>query len=327
MGRFVLALVGALVLLLLCSSLNRTAPIIPDLERAGASYGGRFVERIRFAAFEELSPLAERLAYTNETWASGQLEIPRLVLTRIPARFGDVTVNEVTVAEKKWIFFRMVLPLILIANEDVMADRAALSGIRATLAEKRRLSADELTELRRLADAYDVSMEGDALSLTRIVQELERRIDVVPPSLALAQAATESAWGTSRFALEGNALFGQWTFGRRGIRPAQQRSGIGDYKVASFPTLLESVRSYLENLNTNPAYREFRELRAEARARDTTPSGSALVGTLIRYSERREAYIEELRDIMAINDLSRLDQSRLADGTVYELTPSREAES
>jgi len=327
MGRFGLALFAAFLLLVACAVFNQTAPMIEPIDDWEVSHDGRPVERVEFVSFEDLTTLTTELNYTAETWKAGQTDVPRLVLLQVPERFGEVTVNEVTVAEKKQIFFRMILPLILIANEEVTSDREALMRLKSRLAETRIPRADDLDELRSLAKKYRLSEDGDAVSVTRLLTTLERRIDIVPPSLALAQAATESAWGTSRFAVEGNALFGQWTFGGKGMVPEEQRAEKGDYKVAAFRTPLHSVRSYLRNLNTNRAYREFRKHRASARAAGKPLSGKALAAALSRYSERGEHYIKEIRQIIGTNGLSALDRSKLAEGTVYELLPVWRSES
>jgi len=321
MCRFGLALIGALLLLAVCTFFNRTSAIIEYSGDASRYYGGRPIERVEFVELRDLSGLADELGYTEETWRTGTVEVPRLVLVKIPERFGQVTVNEITVEEKKQLFFRMVLPLVLIANEEVASEREELMRLKERLEKRRIPHADDQKLLRRLARKYEVPMEGDVLSINEVLQTLERRIDIVPPSLALAQAATESAWGTSRFAVEGNALFGQWTFGGNGIRPEEQRAELGDYKVAAFRTPLHSARSYLRNLNTNDAYREFRKRRAEGRRQGRPLSGKDLATSLSRYSERGKDYVDEIRQIITVNGLSALDQSTLADGTVYELMP------
>src|SRR5438128_793574 len=111
--------------------------------------------------------------------------------------------------------------------------------------------------------------------------ELLNRVDVIPPSLALAQAASESGWGTSRFAREGNALFGQWTWGGKGMTPAEQRTDThGDYRVAAFESTALSAYSYALNLNTGNAYRDLRLRRAELRRQNLRVSGNSLAETL-----------------------------------------------
>lgn len=319
MARFGLAALAALVLLLICNAVEKS-PRLPELEVAQA-YGPRTVQRIEFSAFSDLSSLVQDLNYTEETWQAGQREVPRLLMTRIPERFAEVTVKEVTVEEKKNMFFRMVLPVLLTANEEIEAEREKLMQIKAELEEKRFPGTDNLRQLRRLAKKYEVPMDGDVVSLNLVIETLERRIDIVPPSLGLAQAASESGWGTSRFAQEGNALFGQWTIGGKGMVPEEQRASKGDYKVAMFKTPLGSVRSYIRNLNTNAAYKEFRKRREAARAGGKPLSGSTLARTLTKYSERGADYIEDILSIIKSNRLSILDRSYLADGDVYELMP------
>lgn len=321
MSRFGLALAAALVVLLVCNAFNRTAPIMEPVDAWSSNYDGRPVERVEFVAFEELGKLTEELNYTADTWLAGQQHVPRLVLLQVPERFGEITVNEVPVAQKKRMFFRMVLPLVLIANEEVASERAEFLRLKGRIAESGIPSAEDMKELHHFAHKYGVPMGGDVVSVTKILNTLEHRIDVVPPSLALAQAATESAWGTSRFAVEGNALFGQWTFAEHGMVPEQQRAEKGDHRVAAFRTPLNSVRSYLRNLNTHRAYTDFRKQRAAARAEGQPLSGKALAASLSRYSERGAAYIKEIRQIIAANRLSTLDRSSLLEGTVYELVP------
>ncbi|MEO9903434.1 MULTISPECIES: glucosaminidase domain-containing protein [Alphaproteobacteria] len=326
MGRFGSAFFAALLVLWVCSAFNQTARMVEPIEdrepkdREPISEG-RPVERIEFVAFKDLAQLTTALNYTAATWKAGQTDVPRLVLLQVPERFAEVTFKEVTVEQKKQIFFRMILPLILMANEEVTSDREALMHLKSRLETTRVPYEGDLDELRSLANKYRLSEDSDVISVTKLLKTLTRRIDIVPPSLALAQAATESAWGTSRFAVEGNALFGQWTFGGKGMVPEEQRAEKGDHKVASFRSPLHSVRSYLRNLNTNRAYREFREDRAAARAEGKPFSGEALASALSRYSERGQDYIKEIRQIIVGNDLSALDRSKLVEGPVYELMP------
>ncbi|KGE03047.1 hypothetical protein HRUBRA_02364 [Pseudohaliea rubra DSM 19751] len=126
-------------------------------------------------------------------------------------------------------------------------------------------------------------------------------MDVIPPGLALAQAAKESGWGRSRFAVEGNNLFGQWCFDPGcGIVPARRPEG-SRHEVAAFDSVDEAIRRYMNNLNTHERYAPFRERRAALRARDTVLTGPALVAGLLGYSERGEVYLDELRAMMRQN--------------------------
>ena len=137
----------------------------------------------------------------------------------------------------------------------------------------------------------------------------------------LAQAAEESGWGTSRFAFTGNALFGQWTWGGQGIRPEQQRSGRGDYKIAAFDAPLQSVQAHASNLNTHNAYSQFRTRRAQLRANNERISGNKLVDALSSYSERGLDYVKSLRSIINYNNLDDTDDAYLNKGQPIVLIP------
>jgi len=140
------------------------------------------------------------------------------------------------------------------------------------------------------------------------------RVDTVPPSLALGQAAYESGYGTSRFAREGNALFGQWTYGGKGMQPKQKRASKGNYGVAAYDWPLESVRGYMRNLNTHRAYQKLRDKRAAARSNDREPTGDELADTLTSYSERGAEYVRSLKGIMRTNELAVADHATLQAG-------------
>ena len=144
------------------------------------------------------------------------------------------------------------------------------------------------------------------------LDELLRRVDFIPTSLVLAQAANESAWGTSRFVREGNNLFGQWCFDPGcGIVPQQRRSGAS-HEVRQFATLRDAVRSYFFNLNTNFSYHPFRELRQEMRAQGRKLDSMVLAFGLNRYSERGRSYVDELQIMIVQNDLAARDADFVA---------------
>jgi Bax protein len=151
------------------------------------------------------------------------------------------------------------------------------------------------------------------------------RVDAVPVSLALAQAAYESGYATSRFATEGNALFGQWRWGH-GLVPHEQRGDKGDYRIAVFVTPLESAAAYMLNPNTHPSYRRFRmarEAQRHAMGDETAAvlTGLALAATLKLYAEEGEVYVETLQGIICDNGLCRLDGAQLSAGPVIKLFP------
>jgi len=135
--------------------------------------------------------------------------------------------------------------------------------------------------------------------------------------LALGQAAYESGYGTSRFAVQGNALFGQWTYGGKGLVPEQQRKSLGDHRIAAFDWPFDSVRGYFINLMSHPAYEDFRRLRAEARTAGRPLTSMELADGLIKYSERGQEYVDTLKGIIRVN---RLD---IADDAVFRDEPMR----
>ena len=251
---------------------------------------------------EKVLATFERLGYDFALVRTGAIEVPPVYLPAMPADMGDLQEPEV----RKRIFFKTVLPLILRVNEDIRADRRRVSYIRTLIDSGRYVSGADRQWLARTMDRYDVP-KGN-------VDELLRRMDVIPPSLALAQAAEESGWGTSRFAREGNALFGQYTTATDGhLIPAglEDRHGI---RIQAFDRLLDSVHAYALNLNTHNAYRRFREARAAMRAEGATVDGIQLAKTLDRYSARGNAYVRTILSLIRGNGLSTLDGARLAEG-------------
>ena len=224
--------------------------------------------------------------------------MPRLFLASLPDDMAGLRETQV----RKDLFIKTVLPLILQVNEDILAERHRLEAIEEALGAGAGIGADDQVWLRAQGELYGV--EPDDLD------GLMKRLDAVPPSLALAQAAEETGWGTSRFVRDGNALFGQYAFGEDGTMIPLRRDDRS-YTVRSFPTLLESVRAYVLNLNTHWAYRRYREARAKLRGQGKGVDGYGLASTLTRYSARGEDYTRTLRSIIVANELRRLDRLRL----------------
>ncbi|MGB1547657.1 MAG: glucosaminidase domain-containing protein [Alphaproteobacteria bacterium] len=234
--------------------------------------------------------------------------VPRLFLATLP---GDLEAIR-AVRERKRLFLQTMLPLILHVNETITEQRKRVLALTEAQQRGVRLASKDADWLRNLYAYYRVE-EGN-------LSELLRRVDVIPPSLALAQAAEESGWGTSRFAQEGNAIFGQWTPSlHRGLVPLE-RGEEARYAVRSFRDLVASVRAYARNLNTHKAYRELRAKRENLRRRDVPLNGYTLAGTLQHYSERGEAYVETLRSLIRSNKLRHFDRAKLQ-GDVYASLP------
>jgi len=262
---------------------------------------------IKITSLDDLTAVFKNLHYTPEDWDNGVKEVPRLTFESVSPKWQEISKN-LPVENKKSIFLRLILPLVLVSNENVLREREIVATAKLTS-----------SELISIALKYEV-IEDEATALTnKDKQTLLKRVNIIPPSLALAQAAEESAWGTSRFALEGNAFFGQWDFSGNGIKPKQQRTELGNYGIARFDSPLGSVEGYMLNINTTSAYQSLRNLRAKQVAANKSFSGLLLAGTLIKYSERGQAYIDGLRSLIRYNKLSVTDDTFLSDNNLVHL--------
>ncbi len=253
---------------------------------------------------QQLENHFDTLGYTLAAIRQGE-EVPRLFLHTIPQDISQL----VDYRQRKTAFIQIMLPLILAENEKILNDRRHVTVLRTRHSAGEALQPEQADWLRDLANYYrlpDFSVERE-----EDWRRLLGRVDVIPVSLALAQGAIESGWGTSRFAQQGNAIFGQWSWKPgSGIVPEGRPEGAS-YEIRAFQRLSISVRSYLRNLNTHRAYRALRQNRLQMRAEGVEPRGWALAGHLQSYSQRGVAYITELRKIIRINGLDKLDKAIL----------------
>jgi len=200
----------------------------------------------------------------------------------------------------KRLFFKFMHPIIELENDLVLKQRKQFLRLYQKWIRGERLLSWEMSLFERFAELYFVNTQK--YDIYMIFELLKRRIDIVPIELALAQSANESAWGRSRFATEGNAMFGQWSFSKKnpGMVP-KNRDPNAKHMVAKFPSIRASVKSYIKNLNTHSAYLAFRILRSQTREEGVELDGQTLASGLINYSERRKLYVNEIRAIMKIN--------------------------
>jgi Bax protein len=195
------------------------------------------------------------------------------------------------VKQKKTAFFDYMYPLILAEGKKVMQER--------DIVERGSPAAD----LKRICEKYSSNCENIDEAKRAALKE---RVDVIPPSLVLAQSANESAWGTSRFAKDANNFFGQWCYSAGcGLVPAQRDAGA-THEVRKFASVQQSVGAYMFNLNTGKAYSSLRKLRSAARSEENMPNGHELAAGLIKYSQRREEYVKEIRSMISYNKLVKL---------------------
>ena len=262
-----------------------------------------------------------------------QLLVPRAIITGISARWQE-NAARLPVPEKKEIFYRFMLPLIVHANFMVMEGRQRFLEIRRRVRDGRPLTPEQIQRIHTATDLLSLppaetnaALEARGPLLATLIDDILYRLDVIPAGLALGQAAYESGYGTSRFAREGNALFGQWTFDGRGLPPEQQRRELGDHRIAAFEFPFNSVRAYFINLMSHPAYEDFRRRRAALREAGKPLTSLELADGLKRYSERGEAYVRTLKSIIRVNNLEIADGARFRDEPMRFLVAQQDAES
>ena len=220
-----------------------------------------------------------------------------IYFTQFPKDLDEIQ----SVQLKKETFIKIVLPLVVAENGKILDDRIKLDRILS----RKMTNEKEKSWLKQKLREYKVK-NGD-------MQELQKRMDIIPVSIALSQAAKESGWGTSRYALEGNAIFGQWTWDGKGIAPLSREEGKS-HKILRFPILRASVKAYKNNLNTHKGYKKFREKRFNLRKKRNPIQGLDLIHTLDSYAQTGEEYTDILKKIIL--------QNSLADFETVELTNS-----
>ncbi len=241
---------------------------------------------------------------------AGNNDVPRRFLEHFPAALTEIE----PASRRKDEFFKIMLPLILKVNETISDDRDRLLAFQDQTAQKPIFqkydppTASEKKWVYDLASRYGFKDSQENLD----IEALLKRVDTIPVSLALAQAAIESAWGSSRFAQEGNAPFGQWSFNPEGGLKPLDRDANKTHFVRRFSRLIDAVRSYAHNLNTHAAYRELRGKRARLRDQKEHFSGLDLVDGLKRYSQRGQSYVQDVRRLIKANDLAAYDSVKLA---------------
>ena len=237
--------------------------------------------------------LFDDLGYDLKGIRAGQ-KVKPIYLTKLPKdlkTLGDTK-------KKRELFIKIVLPLILNENDKITEDRKKLFKILG----KNFNTVGERVWLQRRFREYKIEDQDSG--------KLKMRMDIIPVSIALAQAANESGWGTSRFALEGNALFGQWTWSKKGISP-KNKDADQSHKVLQFQILKASVRAYKNNLNTHNAYKEFRETRAKLRQENKRIIGLDLTKYLKNYAAIGEKYVVIIENIIENNSLTDFDKADL----------------
>ena len=245
-----------------------------------------------------IKQLFEDTNYTLKEVREKKLVKP-VALTLLP---NEIKMIENT-KKRKDFFIQIVLPLVLKENNNIRIDRKRLF----TIINKSSNSNLEKKWLEKKYKQYGIPSKD--LSVLKI------RMDEIPVSLAIAQAAKETGWGTSRFAQEGNALFGQWTWSGEGLKPKDSDKNEG-HKVMKFNVLQASVRAYQRNLNTHSSYKAFREARAKLRDLGKPLDSIFLAKFLNEYAETGDQYVEVLQKIIKQNDLKDFDDAKLLPSSI-----------
>ncbi|CAN5145898.1 hypothetical protein BH10PSE6_BH10PSE6_39190 [soil metagenome] len=245
---------------------------------------------------DELAGFFRDVSYTLTDVRLGEA-VPPIKVERVP---DDLAGKDGSV--RKALFITAILPVILEVNQRVLAEREQLLFLRDKFAGQAGITPIERIWLEQLAERYETPADK--------LDELVRKVDIVPPSMAIAQSGIESGWGTSFAARTGNALFGQiQSVGRHAVTvPWKPGAGMPQ----PFPNVGEAADAYVTNLNTHPAYSAFRTERAAMRQRGETPDGYQLIGKLLRYSELGHQYIGFVRQVMREDKLTDFDKARLS---------------
>ncbi len=282
----------------------------PEIQGSAAGPSTLAVNRLYLFDSGTTEDFMKRISHAGNL-DSGFLQVPNLAPANLP---GDIVKQNGQ--SRKEIFIRSLLPHIIFQNSLINSEREAVLAYLFKLKNNDVISASLRDAVVSLFEKYGVrAIVSNDLPGEDAVMRLLEQVDVVPVSLALAQAANESGWGTSRFAMEGNNLFGHWKLqGSDGMVPEERPEGE-TYTLARFPHISNAVERYLYNLNTHRAYRGFRKMRMEMRQRAVDLDAVLLATTLNLYSERGYDYVLSLVDIIRQNKLEPLDRSRLVNAS------------
>jgi Bax protein len=266
-------------------------------------------DKVSAIRVDSTADLLENLRSRNLWDIGDNAAVPPVLFVNLPE-----DMNNLDVATKKKAFINTILPISLIALNEITQEKKSLQDILDKLgsAEDTLFFDDEIIWPQNVSDEeIDLLQHLVGKYRTNSIEKLLLRVDVLPVSLILAQGALESSWGGSRFVTEGNNLFGIWTWGDKGMTPAN-RDKDAHHKVASYDTLLDSVRAYLLMINRLPAYTSLRQLRSR------TGSSVDIAEGLLFYSERQDSYIDDVKQIIVTNELQRFDSMELAENFQWQ---------
>lgn len=265
-------------------------------------------QTVKPTSYSQIQLVFDQLDYR---WTTLDQGVPDITVHNFPADLSTVP----NVKQKKHLFFLSLLPMVLTQNEKVLQQREQLKQLLAQYDKEQTLSTRNKDWIKRLMKEYRFS--HDPLNNSEHRKQLLSRVDMIPTALVLAQAANESAYGTSRFAQQANNIFGEWTFTPgTGIVPKGRPAGE-TYEVKKFSSLSDSIQSYINNLNTHNAYSGLRASRETMRSKQQPLQGFYLAEGLLSYSTRRDAYVTEIQTMINYNQLSQLAQLELRNKVAF----------
>ena len=233
-------------------------------------------------------------------------KVPRIYLYSLPKDFKKFTTPE----KRKLLFIKIILPQILKINEKILSDRTKIKNLYDNINKSKKLNKKEKKWIKKISNFYNCLPCSEKKLLTHV--------DIIVPSIAIAQAGIESGWGISRFALHGNAIFGLRTFNlkKQGIYPLEATKK--NFKVSTYETLLNSIWAYSITLNSHSSYKNFRKIRAEMRNNKTEYDLDKLVSTLEVYSEKGKEYTNLILSVIINNNMKYFDNLTLDETTRKE---------
>ena len=265
------------------------------LDNNSDDFSMKEIESDSITLSDEMLEIFERYNFTIENFMNNSYE-NLIIFSSLPEDFLELEPARL----KKSLFIKTILPIIFLENEKVLLERKKILEWW-TETDGEQIKREFWPEwLKKISQKY--LFDGENMG------NLLMRIDIIPISLALSQAAVESGWGSSRYAREGNAMFGQYTYDAESGLVPKNRSEEKTFLIKKFLTLSDSVESYIRNLNTHNAYSDFRKLRKNLRMNGESISGDLLSEKLLNYSERRELYIGDIKEVMKTNNFIKFDK-------------------
>ncbi len=249
-------------------------------------------------SYRKMQQLFLDSGYDLEKIRNREIDVPRIFIQSLPDDFNMIESPK----EKKDLFIKFLLPLILKKNEELKANREKLLKIKEKFEKKKKLSAEENEFFKYVQEEYKTE--------TKDINDILTKLDEISVSMALGQAIQETGWGESRFLIKGNSIFAEWTWGGEGMLPRARKTGL-IHRIKTFPTLYDSVNSYANNLNRTRYYAGFRKMRAKLREQNKPLFGRWLMSSMIHYSTEKNKYILDVKRIIRDNNLDDFNEVKL----------------